>query len=128
MGNTQVHPSLGTVAFGSGLHGWAFTLTHFARIYSEKFKVEESILMKKLWGESYYDNKEKKWRTTSETEDGRILERGFCTFIMKPIITLTRNIMDNNKEQVWRMLKALGVEIKEAEKEKIGKELLKLVF
>ena len=30
----QVDPCKGTVAFGSALYGWAFTLTKFAKIYS----------------------------------------------------------------------------------------------
>ena len=57
---------IGTVGFGSGLHGWAFTLKQFAEMYVTKFsagkdtqlgsaerckKVED--MMKKLWGERY---------------------------------------------------------------------------
>merc|ERR1740128_602685 len=34
MGNTQVHPAAGSVGFGSGLHGWAFTLKQFAEMYA----------------------------------------------------------------------------------------------
>lgn len=60
----QVDPVTGTVGFGSGLHGWAFTLKQFAEMYTAKFaakgntqmspadhckKVED--MMKKLWGE-----------------------------------------------------------------------------
>ena len=33
MGDLQVYPDHGTVAFGSALHGWGFTLTTFANIY-----------------------------------------------------------------------------------------------
>jgi len=33
MGDVQVYPDKGTVAFGSGLHGWAFNVERFARIY-----------------------------------------------------------------------------------------------
>merc|ERR1712160_31335 len=41
MGETQmVDPSCGTVAFGSALFGWAFTLTKFALTFSEKFKLD----------------------------------------------------------------------------------------
>jgi elongation factor 2 len=35
----QVDPTNGTVAFGSALFGWAFTLTRFAKIYSKKFGI-----------------------------------------------------------------------------------------
>uniref|UniRef100_A0A4W4HEH7 Tr-type G domain-containing protein n=1 Tax=Electrophorus electricus TaxID=8005 RepID=A0A4W4HEH7_ELEEL len=51
MGNIMVDPVVGTVGFGSGLHGWAFTLKQFAEMYVAKFKVEE--MMKKLWGDKY---------------------------------------------------------------------------
>lgn len=59
----------GTVGFGSGLHGWAFTLKQFAEMYAVKFekkgetqmtpeerakKVED--LMKKLWGDKWVLN------------------------------------------------------------------------
>merc|ERR1711997_144819 len=49
MGLIQVDPSKGTVGFGSGLHGWAFSLKQFAEIYAAKFKIEPPKLMKRLW-------------------------------------------------------------------------------
>ena len=36
----QVYPEKGTVSFSAGLHGWAFTLTSFAKIYAKRFGVE----------------------------------------------------------------------------------------
>jgi len=50
----QVDPTNGSVAFGSALFGWAFTLTRFARVYSEKFKLDILKLMQKLWGDNYF--------------------------------------------------------------------------
>ena len=41
LGDSQVYPEKGTVAFGSGLHGWAFTLRQFAARYSKKFGVDK---------------------------------------------------------------------------------------
>lgn len=32
----QVYPDKGTVCFSAGLHGWAFTLTVFAKLYAKK--------------------------------------------------------------------------------------------
>ena len=37
MGEVQIEPSKGNIAFGSGKEQWAFTLTKFARIYAKKF-------------------------------------------------------------------------------------------
>jgi len=81
----QVDPTSGTVAFGSALFGWAFTLTHFARVYSSKFKVDREKLMKKLWGDNYFNPTEKKFTTESTTEDGKDLSRAFVQFIMRPV-------------------------------------------
>jgi elongation factor 2 len=110
MGSSQqVDPTEGTVAFGSALFGWAFTLTRFARIYAEKFKVEEEKMAKKLWGDNYYDQKGKKWKVDETADDGTQLKRCFVQFIMEPIIRLCRNIMDNNKDAVWKMLTHLDI-------------------
>lgn len=48
----QVDPSKGSVGFGSGLHGWAFTLKQFAEMYAEKFKIDVVKLMKR-WDYRY---------------------------------------------------------------------------
>lgn len=44
MGPIQVDPSIGNVGFGSGLHGWAFTLKQFAEMYADKFGVQVYII------------------------------------------------------------------------------------
>lgn len=66
----QVDPTNGTVAFGSALFGWAFTLTHFARIYSNKFKVDFRKLMVKFWGDNFFNPATKKF--TDENDDGSL--------------------------------------------------------
>lgn len=77
LGDVQVYPDQGTVAFGSGLHGWAFTLRQFANRYAKKFGVSKDKLMPKLWGDNYFNPKTKKWSTKSTDADGAQLERGF---------------------------------------------------
>merc|ERR1712023_314323 len=54
MGNIMVDPSKGTVGFGSGLHGWAFSLKQFSEIYAEKFKIPPPKLMSRLWGDQFF--------------------------------------------------------------------------
>ncbi len=81
MGTITVDPSIGTVGFGSGLHGWAFTLKQFAEIYAAKFKIEPAKLMKRLWGDNYFSPKDKKWNKTG----GEGYIRGFNQFILDPI-------------------------------------------
>lgn len=124
----QVDPTKGTVAFGSALFGWAFTLTRFARMYTDKFKVATEKMMEKLWGDNYFDAKAKKWKTEDGADDGTQLKRCFVQFIMEPIIRLCKNAMENNKEAVWKMLGHLEITLKTDEKELEGKALFKLIF
>jgi elongation factor 2 len=49
LGDVQVYPEKGTVAFGSGLHGWAFTIRQFANKYAKKFGVDRQKMMDRLW-------------------------------------------------------------------------------
>lgn len=57
-------PIKGNVAFGSGKECWGFTLGRMAKIYAEKFNMDPKALVKRLWGESYYDKKTKLWSDT----------------------------------------------------------------
>lgn len=47
---------------------------------------------------------------------------------MEPVIRLTRNIFDNNKEAVFKMLNHLEITLKTEEKELELKPLFKCVF
>jgi len=124
----QVDPSEGKVAFGAALFGWAFTLDTFAKMYSEKFKIDRKILAKKLWGDNYYDAQNKTWITQEVTEDGRKLQRGFVQFIMDPIIKLMNNIMQDKIESVQKMTTALGIKLNESDLQKTRKDLVRAVF
>jgi len=127
MGEVQLDPSVGTVAFGSGLHQWAFTIETFARIYGKKFGVETPKMMKRLWGDNYFSAKGKVWTNQGERE-GEKLRRAFCQFIMDPVCELCKAIMADQKEKYQKMLKSLGVNLKSEELELQGKALLKRAF
>jgi len=125
LGDVQVDPTKGTVAFGSGLHQWAFTLKRFAKTYGAKFGVPEDKMMAKLWGDWYFDSERKVWTTNDK---GGKLERAFCQFIATPITSLFEAIMSEKHGKVKKMLKAVGVELKGEEKDLVGKQLLKRVM
>lgn len=124
MGDVQVYPEKGTVSFGSGLHGWAFTIEKFARIYAKKFGVEKEKMMQRLWGDSFF-NPAKKTFNKTKTDDSN---RAFCQFIMDPICTLFTSIMNDDKPKYQKMLVACGVELKGEDKNLLGKPLLKRVM
>lgn len=66
----QVYPEAGTVSFSAGLHGWAFTLTVFAKLYAKKFGVEEKKMMERLWGDNFFDPATKKWTNKVGLQQG----------------------------------------------------------
>lgn len=77
LGDVQVYPEQGTIAFGSGLHGWAFSLSQFAKRYAKKFGVDREKMMARLWGDNYFNPKTKKWTNKGVDADGKPLERCF---------------------------------------------------
>jgi len=125
----QVDPTTGTVAFGSALFGWAFTLTRFAQTYSDKFKLDREKLMKKFWGDNYFNPQQKKFQTSDESGNPeKPLQRCFVQFIVRPVIQLCRNIMNGNLDAVWKMLETLGINLKADEKDKRMKDLFKCIY
>jgi len=120
LGDVQVNPANGTVAFGSGLHGWAFTLGKFADRYSAKFGVERNKLMGRLWGDNFFDMKDKKWKKRSTGGP-----RAFVQFVLDPIYKLFTAIMNLETDKAIKMLTALKVKLTTEEKELSGKPLLK---
>ncbi|KAM9915231.1 hypothetical protein OXX80_014200, partial [Metschnikowia pulcherrima] len=120
-------PEKGTVAFGSGLHGWAFTVRQFALRYSKKFGVDRSKMMERLWGDSFFNPKTKKWTNKDKDADGKQLERAFNMFVLDPIFRLFSSIMNFKKEEIPTLLEKLEINLKADEKELEGKALLKVV-
>ena len=125
MGNLQVYPDSGTVAFGSALHGWGFTLTTFAKMYAAKLKMEKSKLIKRLWGDNYFNPKQKKW--SDEPEDETV-KRAFCANILEPLIKLANTVASGKKEVYQPLLKKLNIELKGDELDLQGKYLMRKVM
>merc|ERR1711998_411950 len=129
LGDCQVFPDMGTVAFGSGLQSWAFTLNHFALLYAAKFKTDASKLVKKMWGNNFFDAKAGKWSKKEGTDaNGKPLVRGFCKFVLEPIFKMFKLIMDGNKEKYTKLINMVGVQLSNDEKDLIGKPLVKTVM
>jgi elongation factor 2 len=124
MGNIMVDPSTGTVGFGSGLHGWAFTLKNFAEMYATRFGMDLAKMMKRLWGDNFFNAAEKKW--TKSSEGGAV--RGFCQFILDPIFKVFDAIMNFKKDIADKLIEKLQIKLTAEEREQEGKPLLKSVM
>ncbi|PQE23224.1 elongation factor 2 protein [Rutstroemia sp. NJR-2017a BVV2] len=127
LGDVQVYPYKGTVAFGSGLHGWAFTIRQFAQRYAKKFGVDRNKMMERLWGDNYFNPHTKKW-TNKGTHEGKQLERAFNQFILDPIFRIFNAVMNFKKEEIPTLLEKLNIKLAPEDREKEGKQLLKVVM
>lgn len=128
LGDVQVYPDKGTVAFGSGLHGWAFTIRQFANRYAKKFGVDKAKMMERLWGDNFFNPGTKKWTKAVSTHDGKPIERAFNQFILDPIFRIFSAIMNSKKEQLTVLLEKLDIKLTNEDKDKEGKALLKIVM
>ncbi|XP_029861276.1 elongation factor 2-like isoform X6 [Aquila chrysaetos chrysaetos] len=142
MGNIMIDPVIGTVGFGSGLHGWAFTLKQFAEMYVTRFaakgekvqlppaerskKVED--MMKKLWGDKYFDPGTGKFSKSATSPDGKKLPRTFCQLVLDPIFKIFDAIMNFKKEEAAKLIEKLDIKLDIEDRDKEGKPLLKAVM
>ncbi|EGC32105.1 hypothetical protein DICPUDRAFT_38852 [Dictyostelium purpureum] len=126
----SVDPKNGSVAFGSALDGWAFRLDSFANRYSQKHNIPKQSLLKRLWGNNYYDDTTKKWTSDPiSSANGSKLERSFCQFILRPIYQIIRAIMDDDMVKLKQINESLNIKISDQQLEVLkGKELVKEVL
>ena len=120
----QLDPSLGNVAIGSGLHGWGFTLRQIAAFYADRLNVDENKLLKKLWGDNFYNSKTKKW----SKNPGEGFERGFNKFVLEPIYKVLKATLGDNHEETSTLIERLGIKLTKEENELMGKEKMKVVM
>jgi len=132
MGVVRVDVNNASVGFGSGLHGWAFTLKQFAEMYASKFGVDTDKMMKKLWGENFFNQKTKKWSKSKDADN----KRSFNMYVLDPIYMVFDAIMNFKKDQVTKLMTKLTTAdgrlvndvLKHEEKELEGKPLMKCVM
>eukprot|EP00796_Vickermania_ingenoplastis_P005019 gene5015-3614_t len=123
-----VSPEKGTVAIGSGLQAWAFSLTRFATMYAAKFGVDEAKMRERLWGDNFFDAKNKKWIKSETNAAGERVRRAFCQFCLDPIYQIFDAIMTEKKEKVDKMLTSLNISLTADERDQVPKKLLKTVM
>merc|ERR1712223_407554 len=126
MGIVRVDPCNGSVGFGSGLHGWAFTLKQFSEMYAAKFGVDVDKLMKKLWGENFFNPKTKKWAKAKADDN----TRSFNMYVLDPIYKVFDAIMNFKKEETDKLLDKLEIKgkMKHEDLQQEGKPLMKVVM
>ncbi|GME92078.1 unnamed protein product [[Candida] boidinii] len=85
-------------------------------------------MMERLWGDSYFNPKTKKWTNKGTDAEGKSLDRAFNMFVLDPIFRLFAAIMNFKKDEIPTLLEKLEINLKGDEKDLEGKALLKVVM
>merc|ERR1712070_514785 len=101
-------------------------IERFAKIYAAKMGVDKEKMMKRLWGDNFFNAKKKTWTNVMQPEGcTEPLQRAFCQFIMGPIAQLMRAIMNDDKAKYEKMMTTLGITLKGDDRHLTGKPLMK---
>jgi len=122
MGELMIDPCKGTVGFGSGLHSWAYSLKQFADVYAKKFGTDSVKLMKRLWGDNFFNPKTKKWEKSASKSAPK---RAYVQFILDPIYKVFDAIMNEKHDETATLFEKLQVKVTKEERDQIGKPLMK---
>lgn len=69
MGDMQMAgPEKGTVALGSGSHGWGLNAHRFVNIYAAEMGVDKENTTKRKWGDSFFNFMKKTWTNVPEKD------------------------------------------------------------
>nr|XP_022292607.1 elongation factor 2-like [Crassostrea virginica] len=124
LSDVTLDPSLGNVAFGSGLHRWGFTLRKFAKLYAAKLGTDEEKFMKKLWGNHYYHPEARKWNRSG----GEGYVRGFNKFILEPLFKMLKATKSMEKAEIFKLTEKLGLQLTSEEKALEGKAFMRNIM
>jgi len=85
-----------------------------------------------LWGNHFFNETKNVWTNKSSNQDGSTNERGFCLFIMKPILDMFRYVLhaddENNKKKYLKLLTKLEIKLTPDDEAESGKKLLKAIM
>ena len=121
----RISPEKGNVLFACADLGWCFTLSSFAKMYSETYgDINAEEFAKRLWGDVYY-NPQKRSFTRKPVEERAA--RSFVHFVLEPIYKLFTHSISDSPEDLKPVLSSLGIELKPSQYKADAKVILKLV-
>jgi elongation factor 2 len=84
-------------------------------------------MLTRLQGDNYFNPHTKKW-TNKGTHEGKELERAFNQFVLDPIFRIFAAVMNFKKDEIPTLLEKLQIKLSPEDREKEGKQLLKVVM
>lgn len=93
-------------------------------MYAAMFKIDVVKLMNRLWGENFFNAKTKKWAKVKDDDN----KRSFVMYVLDPIYKVFDAIMNYKADEIPKLLEKIKVTLKHEDKDKDGKNLLKVVM
>ncbi|KDN46624.1 putative translation elongation factor 2-putative [Tilletiaria anomala UBC 951] len=106
-------PSRGNVIFASAIDNWAFRLERFSVLYAKKLGILESRFRKVLWGDFYFDPKNKRVMGQKQKDkEKRTLKPMFVQFVLENIWAVYDSIaLNRDQEKIEKIVKTLDLKI-----------------
>ena len=109
VGELHFAPEKGNVLFASAMHGWGFSLHDFASLYESKIGMKKEVLMQTLWGEYFFNTKQKKIVRSS---NGGKFKPMFVQFVLSTLWHVyTAVITSPDEAQRTKIVSTLGLEV-----------------
>ena len=100
-------PEQENVLFASAIDGWAFSLSTFARIFSQKLGFSERVLQRTLWGDYFINMKAKKIMSGAAAKGKKPL---FVSLVLENIWAMyDAVVVTKDKAKMEKMVSSLGV-------------------
>ncbi|XP_076444086.1 elongation factor-like GTPase 1 isoform X2 [Babylonia areolata] len=107
--NIFFSPDRGNVIFACALDGWGFSISDFARMYSEKLSIKQDVLQKTLWGDYYINMKAKRILKGAQSKGKKPL---FVQFVLDNIWAVYEAVVHKrDKEMTEKIIKSLGLKV-----------------
>ncbi|KAI0221601.1 Cytoplasmic GTPase/eEF2-like protein (ribosomal biogenesis) [Massospora cicadina] len=110
-------PEKGNVVFSSAIDGWAFRLQTFASVYAKKLGLKESVFLKCLWGDYYFDPKSKRVLLPKHLK-GRNLKPMFVQFVLDNVWAVYDSVLRktplidfSDAEKVQKIITTLNIKV-----------------
>ncbi|QQP39437.1 Uncharacterized protein FKW44_020322 [Caligus rogercresseyi] len=101
-------PDAGNVLFASAFHGWAFSISSFAAIYSQKLGFSEETLRRTLWGDYYLNPKAQKILKGALSKAKKPL---FVQLILESLWSVYESIIRKDELKLEKILASLALKI-----------------
>lgn len=129
----RLSPELGNVCFGSGLHGWVFSLPSFAEMYSQRHERRHGSktggfparkFARRLWGDVYMHDDRSFQRRPQDSGN----QRTFIHFVLRPLYKIYSHTISCENEAMDGFLREIGVRLSKRERQLDSLPLLRLVL